>query len=62
MTNEPGVLRRRSRAAMRFLKEQMRALETQGLERKAIAERLQCAPAQVTRCLGAARIYRRRLT
>jgi len=60
MTNEPGILRRRSRAAMRELLQRMRELEAQGLDRKTIAQRLGATPAQVTNGLGPKKAWRNR--
>lgn len=56
--NEPGKLHRRSRAATRALRAEMLVLESQGLERREIAKRLNCTPAQVTNGLGARKPWR----
>lgn len=49
---------RRSRAAMRALKEEMRRLEGEGKSRAEISESLNCTKSQVTRGLGAVRQWR----
>lgn len=51
---------RRSRAEMRQLRERMKGMEASGLSRKRIALELNVTPAQVTRCLGAVRIWKQR--
>ena len=51
---------RRSRSLMKHLREQMKALEAQGLSRKRIALELNLTTAQVTRGLGAKRSWRGR--
>jgi hypothetical protein len=49
---------RRSRAAMKALVVEMRKLEAEGKTRVEIALILQCTPSQVTRGLGAVRVWR----
>lgn len=49
---------RRSRAAMRALKEEMRRLEIEGKSRAEISEMLNCTKSQVTKGLGAVRAWR----
>lgn len=51
-------LHRRSRAAMKALREQMQALESVGRTRKQIALELRVTPAQVTRGLGAVKPWK----
>lgn len=58
--SETGRLHRRSRASMRSLHAEMRALESSGHTRKHIALALNATPAQVTRGLGPRRRWRDR--
>lgn len=52
------TMHRRSRAAMKSLRGRMVALEAAGRSRKQIALELCVTPAQVTRGLGAVRMWR----
>lgn len=54
------TLERRSRVEMRKMRERMKALESTGKSRKTIAHELGMTPAQVTRCLGAVRVWKDR--
>jgi DNA-binding CsgD family transcriptional regulator len=49
---------RRSRAAMKAMRERIHQLSSQGMSRKAISLEIGCTPAQVTQTLGAVRSYR----
>lgn len=51
-------LERRSRAAMKALRERIKALAVTGMSRKKIALEAGCTLAQVTKVLGAVRPYR----
>lgn len=59
MVSVSGMVRR-SRAAMKALREEMRALEAQGKSRTEISKILDVTPAQVTRGLGPIRPWRGR--
>ena len=58
--NAPGILRRRSRAAMRELRARMQDLARQGFSRVAIARALGVSPSQVTYGLGPIRQWKTR--
>jgi DNA-binding CsgD family transcriptional regulator len=49
---------RRSKAAMKALKDEMVQLVNQGKSRIEVSEILKCTPSQVTRALGAVRSWR----
>jgi hypothetical protein len=60
LVKENKKLNRRSRAAMKALREQIHSLNANGLSRKQIAVEAQCNPSIVTRFLGATKQYRKR--